>query len=85
MEGEKRSVRPEEVHVEVHNSREGKDPATVFCVRSGIFPSTPDDKNFGVASGGGGGIRKRRFPCDQVLWIEELDVGEEVLSGTRDP
>ena len=85
MEQEKRRVGSVEVHIEVHNSREGENPTTLFRIRDGNVPGAPDDQIFGVTSGGGGRIRKCGFPRVHVLFIEELDVGEEVLSGTRDP
>ena len=85
MEWEKRGVGQTEVHVEVYEVRESRDPTTLFCVCGRDCPGALHGQSCGAMCRRSGGIRKRVFPCLQVAHGSEHDVGEEVVSSTMDP
>ena len=73
------------MQVQSQNMRKGLNPPTLFRVCHRDSPRAADKKGEGMTCGGVGRIRERLLPRFDVFGRRELDRGEEVLSGARNP
>ena len=73
------------VHLQPHDTRKGANPTTLFRICHCDNLRALNRKDVCMVRRGVGRIRERRLPRLEAFGRRKLDVGEEVLSGTRNP